>query len=330
MQHRPLGNSNIEASVIALGAWAIGGWMWGGQEEKDSIAAIEAAIDSGVNFIDTAPVYGFGKSEEVVGKTLQGISQEKRDKLIIATKCGLVWDQVTEEHQFDSGERSIYRSVSAESIRKEVEASLTRLKIDCIDLYQTHWQSKTTPIEDTMGELLRLKEQGKIRAIGVSNANTTQIEAYRALGEVDCDQESYSMLDRKHEKSNLPYCKKHDIAFLAYSPLARGMLTGKLTPERELKGDDHRKNYDRFSVENRARVCSFLNKLSPITSDLNISITQLVLAWTLQQPGVTHLLVGARNTAQAIENAKAGSVELTEDQFKFITKALNDADLNIW
>ncbi|MCH5374006.1 MAG: aldo/keto reductase, partial [Planctomycetes bacterium] len=186
MQHRPLGQSGIEASVVALGAWAIGGWNWGPQDDAQSIRAIHAAIDAGIDLIDTAPVYGFGRSEDVVGRAIA----DRRDRVILATKCGMRWDtqrgrlffRSDDDEIREDGDKAVHIYNGPESVRMEVEASLRRLGVDTIDLIQTHWQDETTPIADTMGELMKLKEEGKVRAIGVCNASIPQIEAYRAIG----------------------------------------------------------------------------------------------------------------------------------------------------
>lgn len=331
MQYSSLGKSGIQASRVAFGAWAIGKWMWGPQSERDAVAAIQAAIDHGMNFIDTAPMYGFGLSEELVGRAVRG----RRDQVIIATKCGLRWEGPEPRkgfYHFSCDERGIrrkedakfhvYRYLGAESIREEVEASLRRLQVDVIDLYQTHWQDPTTPIAETMETLERLREEGKIRAVGVSNATVEQIMEYQRYGVVDSDQEKYSMLDRKLESSNLPYCRKHGIVFLAYSPLANGLLTGKITPEREFAEGDLRRDHPRFSVENRRRVLRFLAEIEPVAAERSLTISQLVIAWTLAQPGVTHALVGARNVEQAVANAAAGDVELTAEELRRIEAAL--------
>lgn len=308
MQFRDLGQSGIEASAVAIGTWAIGGWMWGGTDEQDSIDAIRAGLDAGVNFIDTAPAYGLGLSEEIVGRAIEG----RREDVVLATKCGLVWDTDKGEHFVDQGDKSLHLYLGAESVRQEVEDSLRRLNTDYIDLYQTHWQDDTTPIEETMEALVDLKEEGKIRAIGVSNATTEDMDEYREVGPVDCDQEEYNMIDRELEEENLPYCDQHGIAVLAYSPLARGMLTGKMTPDREFPEGDQRRESDRFSVENRQRVQEMLNDLEPIAQDYDLTLAQLAVAWTLEQPGMTHALVGARNPQQARENAQAGTVRLKD------------------
>lgn len=326
MQYRPLGQSGIQASVVALGTWAAGGWMWGGTEEKEAIAAIHAALDNGINAIDTAPIYGFGSSEELVGKAIEG----RRDDVVIATKCGLVWHEQKGDFFFSSDETgvghgntfSVYRYLGPESIRYEVEQSLKRLRTDYIDLYQTHWQETTTPIEDTMTALLALKEDGKIRAIGVSNANTSQLAEYRHAGILDSDQEKYSMLDRKMESGQLAFCAKNSIAFLAYSPLALGLLTGKIGPDTRFGVGDLRLGNPRFSAENLRLVKDMLGEFQPIADGLNISIVQLVITWTVHQPGCTHALVGARKIRHAEENAQAGSVQLSEETLAAINEII--------
>ncbi len=178
MRYRMVGQSGIETSVVAFGAWAVGGWWWGGADDSESIDAIRKALDLGITFIDTAPVYGLGHSEEVVGKAIKG----RRDEVVLATKCGLVWHTDRGSHFFDEAGRGVRRYLGAESIRYEVEQSLRRLQTDVIDLYQTHWQDATTPIEETMGALLELKREGKIRAIGVSNATVEEMDEYRKAG----------------------------------------------------------------------------------------------------------------------------------------------------
>ncbi|UCF35546.1 MAG: aldo/keto reductase [Acidobacteriota bacterium] len=333
MKQRLIGKSGISASAVSLGAWAIGGWLWGGQDDDQSIRAIQASIDSGINFIDTAPIYGFGRSEEIVGKAIRG----RRDEVIIATKCGLRWQKDFPKqgnYHFSSDEAGIqqrgsdgalydvYRFLGPESIRWEVEQSLRRLQIETIDLYQTHWQEETTPIEDTMATLLELKAEGKIRSIGVSNAKVHHMEKYRSVGQLDADQEKYSMLDRKLESGSLPYCRKHDVAMLAYSPLANGLLTGKIGPDREFGAGDLRTWNKRFTVENRRKVASLLRELEPIAESYQLTLAQLVIAWTIAQPGVTHALVGIRNEAQAKANAKAGVVDLSDTDLVTIEKAL--------
>jgi aryl-alcohol dehydrogenase-like predicted oxidoreductase len=299
MRYKPLGQSGIEASVVAFGAWAIGGWMWGGTDEAAAIAAI-----------DTAPGYGLGLSERLVGRAIAG----RRDQVVIATKCGLLWDADLGDATTLPPGRELHRSLAPDSIRSECAASLERLGTDYIDLYQTHWQDDATPIADTMGALLDLKQQGKIRAIGVSNASVEQMEQYRAVGSLDSDQERYSMLDRGIERSQLPYCRERGIAVLAYSPLSKGLLTGKIGPGREFAGDDLRRNSPRFSIENRRRIAAMLDQFKPIAQRHHLTIGQLAIAWTAAQPGLTHVLVGARNPQQARENAGAGDAALGADE----------------
>ena len=318
MRHRLLGQSGIEASVIGLGAWAIGGWLWGGTDEEDAVRAIHASLDAGIDLIDTAPAYGLGRSEEIVGKAIAG----RRDQVVLATKCGLVWHTRRGQFFFRQQGRPVHKFLGPDSVRHEVEQSLGRLKTDCIDLYQTHWQDASTPIADTMGTLEDLKREGKIRAIGVSNASLEQLEAYTQAGQVDSDQEKYSMLDRDHEASLLPYCHEQHIAFLAYSPLAHGLLTGKISAEREFTGDDLRRNNPRFTPENRRRITAALEQLEPIAAGHSLTTGQLVLAWTIAQPGVTHALVGARSAEQAIENARAGTAVLSEEEISAVTRAM--------
>lgn len=324
MRSRPLGQSGIEASTVAIGTWVMGGWMWGGADESESISAIHAALDEGINLLDTAPIYGFGHSEIVVGKAIK----DRRDQVVLATKCAMVINA--------PGGRSVGRSTAAgpsehghleikiwnnpESIRQEVELSLKRLQTDYIDLYQTHWQEEETPIEDTMGALMKLKEEGKIRAIGVCNATPEQMDRYRSVGQLDSDQEQYSMIHRKLEggsfqgEDGLPdqlgYCLKNDTAVLAYSPLVLGLLTGKVGPERVFPESDLRSKQKRFSQRNRQKIADLLGQFQSIADKHSCTMAQLVIAWTVHQPGLTHALVGARTPQQAKENAAAGRVEL--------------------
>lgn len=340
MKMRPLGKSGIEASAVAFGAWAIGGWTWGGADEQESIRAIHAFLDAGGNLIDTAPIYGFGRSEEVVGKAIA----DRRDRVLLATKCAMRWDlsekqlkraafkfSSTDDMYDKPGEKSensfdIYIYSGADGIREEVERSLKRLKTDVIDLYQTHWQVDSTPIEERMRTLEALKKEGKIRAIGVSNASPEQIDEYQRFGQVDSDQELYSMLDRKMETSNLPKCAEKNIAFLAYSPLAQGLLTGKIDQDREYPEGDQRRIKPRFRPENVRKVQSMLERLHSIAKRHGISLAQLTMAWTLAQRGCSHVLCGARNAQQAIDNCGAGSVELSAEELSQITAVVSSYD----
>jgi methylglyoxal reductase len=334
MRYRPLGKSGIEASVVGFGAWAIGGWMWGGTKKNDPEGAIRAAIDHGINLVDTAPMYGYGHSEELVGAALKGI----RDKVVLATKCGMVWYKKEGDKFFDASETGeaegeadkkyeVYINLRPAMIRYEIEESLRRLKTDRIDLYQTHWQDSTTRTEDVMAELLLLKEEGKIRAIGCSNATVEQMERYRSIGQLDTNQEQYSMLQRQHEADNLSYCHEHQVAFLAYSPMALGILSGKIGPNHQFGEGDVRRGNPWYQKENRSKVDALLDVIQRVAEAKNITIAQTVIAWTLQQKGCSHALVGARNPDQAIANAKAGAVELTEDEIRIVRKAVDRTKL---
>ncbi len=330
MLTRPLGQSGIEASAVALGTWVMGGWMWGGADESDSIDAVHAAIDEGVSLIDTAPIYGFGHSEIVVGRAIA----DRRDRVVLATKVGMVANAPGGRHMFrstaagpdDNGHIPVSIYNHPDSVRQEVELSLRRMGTDRIDLIQTHWQEEDTPLEDTMGALVRLKEEGKVRAIGVCNATAEQMERYRSVAPLDTDQEQFSMIDpAKSESGQNAYCERHGIAVLAYSPLALGLLTGRVGPEREFPEGDLRRGRDRFSVENRGRVKALLDSFADIAGAHGCTTAQLVIAWTVRQRGVTHALVGARTRAQAVENAAAGRVALTGSEVQAMDRAVDSA-----
>jgi methylglyoxal reductase len=323
---RPIGDSGIKASVVALGTWAIGGEGWGGSQRSDDIAAIQAAIDSGINFIDTAPVYGFGISEEIVGEAIRG----RRDDVVIASKCGLRWNAEVGEFNFEDGDGNrIHKCLSPESIAFEIDESLKRMKVDTIDLYQTHWQTKTAAIEDTMAELLRQKDAGKIRAIGVSNVTPGQIDEYRRVGAVASVQEMFSMIDRDHEAELFPKARQEGLSVLAYSPLAMGLLTGKLGPERTFDGSDNRSWSPRFSVENRTKVAALMADLKPMASDSDLTIPQLVISWTVAQSSVTHVLCGARSPSQARENAIGGEGRLDKSSLSEIDAILEKHSIKL-
>jgi len=317
MLTRPIGASGIEASVIGLGTWAIGGWMWGGTDERQSIDAIVCSIDEGVTLIDTAPAYGQGRAEEIVGKALKG----RRDKVILATKCGLVWHTQKGNHFFDVNSQPVHRYLGKDGIIFEVEQSLKRLGTDYIDHYITHWQDPTTPIAETMEALEALKTQGKIRSVGASNTSVEDINAYVAAGQLDAIQEEYSMVKREIEQTLLPVAIENKISALSYSSLALGLLSGKMTPERTFDGDDQRKDNPRFSAGNRQKVQALMDEILPFAESHNATLAQTVIAWTLQQPGITFSLCGARNANQARENALAGRLRLSSDDIAKITTA---------
>jgi len=312
MQYRKLGNSGIDISVVGLGCWAIGGWAWGGTDEKESIKTIKEAIDLGINLIDTAPIYGFGCSEEIVGKAIKG----KRDKVVISTKFGLRWDLEEGEYVFDTEGYKIYRNGRPHSIRTEIERSLKRLQTDYIDLYFSHWPDHTTPYEQTMETLMRLKEEGKIRAIGVSNAGIEIMKRYLSVGPLDANQPLYNLLQREFEKENLGFCRDNQISVTVYSPLAQGLLTGKVTPDRKFQEGDWRANKPWFQPEVISKILSMLEKFKPIAQNHGITLASLAIAWTIAQPGITCALVGARRVEQVRENALAGDVNLTSQEIE--------------
>ncbi|MET2828194.1 aldo/keto reductase [Mesorhizobium shangrilense] len=315
---RQIGKSCVHASAVGLGTWAIGGWMWGGTDEQASIGAIEASVDAGISLIDTAPAYGLGRSEEIVGKAIKG----KRDKVVIATKCGLNWHSGKGNHFFDQDGKPVHRYLGAEGIAHELEQSLRRLGTDHIDLYITHWQDPTTPIAETMAVLEKLKAAGKIRAIGASNVSTQDLQDYVAAGQIDAIQERYSMIDREIEGSLLPIARRNDIATLSYSSLALGLLSGAIDPAREFTGDDQRKDNPRFSTASRQKVARLKQAIAPIAAQHQASMAQIVIAWTLAQPGITFALCGARNAEQAIDNARAGEIALSASELAAIDAAI--------
>ena len=324
MEYRKLGNTDLEISAITFGAWAAGGWMWGGTERKDSIQAIVEAYGMGVTSIDTAPVYGQGASEEIVGEAIKGMP---RDRVQILTKYGMRWDEKKGDFAFKSKDNNgndidIYKYASKDSIIKECEDSLRRLGTDYIDLYQIHWPDVTTPIAESMEAVSRLIEQGKVRYAGVCNYNAEQVkEAMKHINLVS-NQVPYSMVKRDIEKEVVPYCIENNISILAYSPLERGLLTGKLKPGHEFAEGDHRANLYFFKDENIRRTNVMLDNLRKLAREKNATLAQLVIRWTIEQPGITIALVGARNEEQSVMNAKAINVKLTKEEISFINENL--------
>jgi len=314
VEYRQLGKSDLKISSIGLGCWAIGGWWWGGTDVADSIAAIQKALDVGINFIDTAPAYGWGLSEEIVGRALEGC----RDRAVVATKCGLVWDRECGQFHFESEGKRVYRCGRKELILRDVETSLQRLRTDRIDLFQVHWPDPTTPFEETMEALTTLLDQGKIRAIGVSNFTVEMHLQCLKRGPVHSSQPRYNMLDRKIEKDVLPFCRKRKIGVVAYSPIEQGILTGKVTLDRRLAPGDYRATRPWFQENNRRRALAFLDRIRPIADGHGKSLAQLAIAWVVAQPGVTSAIVGARCPDQVADNAGAADWRLTDEELKQI------------
>lgn len=310
--------AGLKASAVGLGTWAIGGWMWGGTDDAAAEAAIRAGLDAGITLIDTAPAYGLGHAEEVVGRAIAG----RRDEVVLATKCGLVWHAQRGPYFFSQADLPVHRDLSPAAIRHEVEQSLRRLNTDRIDLYITHWQDPSTPIAETVEALKTLQAEGKILAFAASNTTPEDVAAYQAAGGIAAVQEEYSMLVRRIEATHLPVCRDAGIAVMGYSVLALGLLSGRIGADRVFSGDDQRREDPRYSVENRAKVDRLMETIRPIAAGHNASPAQVVIAWTLARPGLTFALCGARNPEQARENAGAGRLRLTPSEIDEITRSV--------
>jgi len=323
MELRQIGTSDLMATPVVFGAWAIGGWLWGGTDDEQAITGIHAALDAGINAIDTAPAYGMGHSERIVGEAIR----DRRDDVLVFTKCALRWDSDEGYHHFDTvnneGEPvQLYCNLRRDSILCECEQSLERLGIDCIDLYQCHWPDPTTPIKETMGALVELLDQKMIRAIGVSNFTPELIDECLAHGPVHCSQPKFSLLSRDNYEGVIAWCDEHDIASIVYSPLEQGLLTGKVTLDREFNEGDQRSVKPWFTRENIERVTAVLDEvMRPIADAHEATLAQTTLAWTIAAPGITCALAGARNPDQARENAAAMEIALTEEEFDAIREA---------
>lgn len=329
MEFRKVGESDLELSAITFGAWAAGGWMWGGTEKSESIKAIRASYDEGVTSIDTAPIYGQGLSEEIVGEAIRDIP---REKVQILTKYGTRWDLKKGDFGFKSennqGEAiDVYKYAGKESVIKECEDSLRRLRTDYIDLYQIHWPDVTTPISESMEAVQRLIEQGKVRYAGVCNYDETQMaEAMKTLDLVS-NQVPYSMVNRAIEEVVIPFALANRKSIIAYSPLERGLLTGKIKPGHIFAEGDHRAGLNHYRAENIAAINTFLERIQPIADAKGVSVGQLVLRWTIDKPGITIALAGARNANQAIQNARAVDVKLSVAEMAFINARLEELEM---
>jgi aryl-alcohol dehydrogenase-like predicted oxidoreductase len=307
MEHRRLGKSELNVSVIGMGTWPIGGSFWGPSDDTQAIAAIQKAIDSGLNLIDTAPVYGNGHSERLVAKAIKG----RRQQVIIATKCGLRF----------KGSTSIY-DLKPESIRKELEASLKRLGTDFIDLYQCHWPDPSTPIEETIGEMAKMKTEGKIRAIGVSNFDAALTKKAQKVAPIASNQVPYSMLNREIENELVPFCKEQNIGILAYGPIGGGILSGKYKERPKFRRNDARTFFYNYYEEPLwSKAQALLKELEPIAERHGKPTAQLAINWVRQQPAITSALVGAKNPEQAETNAAAGDWQLSNEELTSITLA---------
>jgi aryl-alcohol dehydrogenase-like predicted oxidoreductase len=329
MQYKTLGKSSVKVTPIAFGAWAIGGWMWGGAEETEAIRAIRASYDLGITTIDTAPVYGFGKSEELVGRAMQGIAREKYQ---ILTKYGLNWKTQQGEFffdtHFDDGTPvKMYKLSSKESVIQECEDSLRRLKTDYIDLLQIHWADVTTPIAETMDAVAQLIKQGKVRAAGVCNYNVAQVAEALTTLDIVSNQVPFSMINRDIEKDIVPQALSKKMSIIPYSPLQRGLLTGKIKPGHQFNAGDTRENNKFYTAENIGRTQELLSKIKPVADGHQATLSQLVINWTTRQPGMDCVLVGARDEGQVKENVKALAFTLSDQDLAAINAAVADFEL---
>jgi aryl-alcohol dehydrogenase-like predicted oxidoreductase len=315
MRTRKLGSSGLELTIVGFGAWAIGGggWAfgWGPQDDNESVAAIRRGLDIGINWIDTAAVYGLGHSEEVVARAIEG----RRDEVIVATKCGLVWNP---------GETTPFGRLKAESIRREVEESLRRLRTDRIDLYQIHWPSPPEDVEEGWGEVARLVKEGKVLHAGVSNFSVEQIERARVIHPVASLQPPYSMLNRNVEAELLAHCQTHGIGVVVYSPMQAGILSGSFTRERmlALAQDDWRRNTRQYQEPQLSRNLELVEELRAVASRTGRTVGQLAIAWVLRRAEVTSAIVGARRPSQIEETAKASEIDLTDAEVAEINALL--------
>ncbi|MCX6321704.1 MAG: aldo/keto reductase [Bacteroidia bacterium] len=328
MEYRTLGQSDIKVSELAFGAWAIGGWLWGGADSKDAIKAIETAIDHGMTTIDTAAVYGFGLSEELVGKAIKG----KRARVQILTKFGLTWNEKKGEFFFASQDNAgkdvnIYRYSSKEKVISDCDQSLKRLGTDHIDLYQIHWADPTTPVSETMEALGILIKKGKIRAGAVCNYSLELMTEAEKIFAITSNQMPYSMVNRGIGKNIVPHCVEKNIGILAYSPLQRGLLTGKIKQGHKFNDGDTRPTTIYYKEPNLSRILQLTDNLKEIADELKVTLSQLVLNWTIQQPGITCTLAGARNAAQVLDNVKAADFRLTAEEISRINELLSNLKL---
>ena len=317
MQTRKLGYSDLNLSTIGLGTWAMGGgnWKfgWGPQDDKQSIKSIHKALDMGINWIDTAAIYGHGRAEEVIGAAIA----DRRDSVLIATKCGRVWEE---------GSIEIGKSLRAASIRNEVENSLRRLNIDVIDLYQIHWPQPDEQMEEGWEAMAGLIKDGKVRYIGVSNFNLTQLRRAQDIHPITSLQPPYSMLKRDMEKEIIDFCGPNNIGVLAYSPMQAGLLTGKFDRDRikNLPLTDWRSRNPFFTEPQISLNLGTVDELQQVANEKGISLAQLSLAWVLRLPEMTAAIVGARHPKQIEETAKASDIELGKEEIEQIEVILDN------
>ncbi|SFG28801.1 Predicted oxidoreductase [Halobacillus alkaliphilus] len=317
MEKTNIQGTSINASRLGLGTWAIGGWMWGGTDEKQSIDTIHTALDQGINLIDTAPVYGFGRSEEIVGKAVQQYDGDRED-IILATKVGMDWN-----------DDSVFRNGSKERIHKEVEDSLQRLQTDYIDIYQVHWPDPITPIHETAEALHYLHKQGKIKAIGVSNFSPEQMDIFREAAPIHTLQPPYNLFERDIEKDILPYVQEHNMTTISYGSLCRGLLSGKMSSDREFEGDDLRNEDPKFQQPRFKQYLNAVQELDQLAQNrYGKRVLHLALRWVLDQPGSGVALMGGRRPDQLdpvkeVENFSIDQ-ETMQDIDEILSKHIKD------
>ena len=318
MQTVKFGKTGMEITPIGFGSWAIGGsgWAaaWGPQDDEEAVGAIRRAVELGMNWVDTAAVYGLGHSEELVAQALKGIPESERP--YVFTKCSLVWD--------DNGE--VHNVLEKDSVKRECEESLQRLQTDVIDLYQIHWPNPDEDIEEGWEAMAELKDEGKVRHIGVSNFDLSQMERIGEIAPIETLQPPYNMLNRGVEEEILPYCRENDIGVIAYSPMRSGLLTGKMTPERvaNLPSDDWRRNADDFQEPRLPRNLELVGLLKEIGAEHGRSPGEVAIAWTLRHPAVTAAIVGGRRPDQVDGIIGAAELRLSEDELDRIETFLTE------
>lgn len=311
MEKIAFGGTGLKVSPVVLGTWVTGGWAWGGSDDKESILAILRALELGINFVDTAPVYGFGRAERLLGKALADWG--RRDDVVVATKCGLEWDDK---------EQNIRRNASPERIMKEADDCLARLGVDTIDIFQVHWPDPAVPFEETMTALMRLKDAGKIRHIGLSNFSPDQVEQCLAVGEVRSLQPPFNLFEREAEKEVLPFCLEKGIATLTYGGLCRGLLTGKFTGDEKFPKGDIRRVDPKFKSDRLRTYVKAVEAFKKIAVKYGKTPAQFALRWALQQPGITAVIAGARNSAQVEDNVGISGWEIAAEDLRKVEEIL--------